>query len=188
MASSSSALPGVPTYDRFADPDTGLESKVTENMTIEMTAIRGRFTCGSCDLVAQGVWESLLVGSSAHWTSLAALTNSQQRYNTKNYKMTDKASWELVSKAIRQVFKSLRKLRSRAQDMSAHSFTPKERFVRAFWTVLTAHRVLDEFIAVSWMGHTDMTGITSEYILMNRVYPEQLNALKDQMWHHQEEH
>lgn len=171
VGSSLHALPSCPTYNRFAEPLSGLEARVTENLLIESGNIR--------NADARAVWEAMLNSSNRHWTSLAALFNAQQRINTNTYGMTPAASWDLVSKACCQVFRSLRVLPSRAQDMVGSSFTPKERFVWAFWTCLTAHRLLDEFVSVGWTGHPSMSGITGEYMLRNRVHPADLKRVAD---------
>jgi hypothetical protein len=65
--------------------------------------------------------------------------------------------------------------------MIGTTFPPKDHFVRAFWTCLQAHQVLTDFINAAWMGHTDMTGLTSEYMLKNRVHPSDLKRISDKM-------
>eukprot|EP00978_Attheya_sp_CCMP212_P004472 scaffold9750_cov43-Attheya_sp.AAC.3 len=179
VSTSSHPLPAVPTYQRYAAPLDGLEARITAQLMIEVTSTQGRFTIASGDPVAHLVLEGMVTRSISQWSSLASVINKLQLVNTSSYGMTEAASWELVSQTVAQAFRSLRPIRACTQDLTGNAFSPKDCFVRVMWTMLKAHRLLDEFISVEWTGHPHMSGITAEYVLWNRVQPSDLKKVMD---------
>lgn len=174
-------LPACPTHKLFAAPVTGLEARISAQIVLEMTSTKGRFGVASSDPVARTVFDDMLTSSASQWQSFSASMNKFHHHNIAAYGMQAAESWSLVGQTGAQAFRSLRPIRAYAQDLTGDTFSPKERFVRVMWTMLCAHRLLDEFIAVDWVGHPHMTSITSEYVLRNRVVASELTAVSDKI-------
>jgi hypothetical protein len=115
---------------------------------------------------------ALLAAAKDQFTKLTSFIDRFYQELTEVAKFPKEPAWLLVGPCVGAVFHKMASIRSRVSMLEdRHKLHAKSQMI---WAVLQCHRVVENFSAVQFRGHTSIVKEMSLFMLTERVDPTEL--------------
>ena len=153
---------------------TGLRYDITrKNQDVVDTLAARLNTFGHRHNEGRALFRAMILDSQLQWKSFAAFISD--KHNSCALQTGDtKESWLYPLEIAKGVFDELFKVRCvGAERTSVHSMEGDDE-ARALWGALLCHKLMDEFIASSFVGHAMLNKYSIQHLFKNRVKQKDL--------------
>jgi hypothetical protein len=174
-------IPKLKSYEMWdkGEGTRGLRYEITNNNQVLLNSITSRLAHGSRGRFhdGQALFRSMIVDSQYQWKTFAAFI-SEKRNSCEQQTGDAKEAWLYPTEVAKGVFDELHKARCIGAERDSVDEMGELDEARMLWGALLCHKMIEEFILCSFVGHPRLTQYSIQHLFKNRVKQNEMTLIK----------
>ena len=182
-------VPALPSFQKFGPTvRQGLRERIETGLVNVVGGLQGVITTEIGTDAAATVAHIMVRQSHEHWRHVSAFIAETYNYlmaGSASKEETRKSNWQAVTRVVRNLFFTLHKARSIANELGLRTMAETTEAgaqastsARILWAALQAHKIMEEVMKVSLRNHPIATAEFTNYLLEHQVHESSVSELQ----------